>query len=72
MARAALGWGVRELAAAAKVSVDALARFERGSGSWTWRRRGRLVFPAGPPPVVYPGVCPDERSLRCCIWSRSL
>ncbi len=30
MARAALGWGVRELAAAAKVSVDTLARFERG------------------------------------------
>jgi transcriptional regulator with XRE-family HTH domain len=32
MARAALGWGVRELAAAAKVSVDTLARFERGDG----------------------------------------
>jgi transcriptional regulator with XRE-family HTH domain len=30
MARAALGWGVRELAAAAKVSVDTLSRFERG------------------------------------------
>jgi transcriptional regulator with XRE-family HTH domain len=30
MARAALGWGVRELAAAAKVSVDTVARFERG------------------------------------------
>ncbi len=30
MARAALGWGVRDLAAAAKVSVDTLARFERG------------------------------------------
>ncbi len=30
MARAALGWGVRELAAKAKVSVDTLARFERG------------------------------------------
>ena len=30
MARAALGWGVRELAAAAKVSPDTVARFERG------------------------------------------
>jgi transcriptional regulator with XRE-family HTH domain len=30
MARAALGMGVRELAAGAKVSVDTVARFERG------------------------------------------
>jgi transcriptional regulator with XRE-family HTH domain len=30
MARAALGWGIRELAAAAKVSIDTVARFERG------------------------------------------
>ena len=30
MARAAVGYGVRELAAAAKVSVDTVARFERG------------------------------------------
>jgi transcriptional regulator with XRE-family HTH domain len=30
MARAALGLGVRDLAAAAKVSVDTVARFERG------------------------------------------
>ena len=30
MARAALGWGVRELAAAAKMSADTVARFERG------------------------------------------
>jgi transcriptional regulator with XRE-family HTH domain len=30
MARSALGWGVRELAAAAKVSADTVARFERG------------------------------------------
>ncbi len=30
MARAARGWGVRELANAAKVSVDTIARFERG------------------------------------------
>jgi len=30
MARAALGLGVRELALAAKVSVDTVARFERG------------------------------------------
>jgi transcriptional regulator with XRE-family HTH domain len=30
MARAALGLGVRELAEAAKVSVDTVARFERG------------------------------------------
>jgi transcriptional regulator with XRE-family HTH domain len=30
MSRAALGLGVRELAAAAKVSVDTVARFERG------------------------------------------
>jgi transcriptional regulator with XRE-family HTH domain len=30
MARAALDMGVRELAAAAKVSVDTVARFERG------------------------------------------
>jgi transcriptional regulator with XRE-family HTH domain len=30
MARAGLGWGVRELAAAAKVSIDTIARFERG------------------------------------------
>lgn len=30
MARAALGLGVRELAVAAKVSIDTVARFERG------------------------------------------
>lgn len=30
MARAAIGLGVRELAAAAKISTDTLARFERG------------------------------------------
>ena len=30
MARAALGLGVRELAAVAKVSTDTVARFERG------------------------------------------
>jgi transcriptional regulator with XRE-family HTH domain len=30
MARAALGLGVRELASAAKVSSDTVARFERG------------------------------------------
>lgn len=30
MARAALGFGVRELALAAKVSIDTVARFERG------------------------------------------
>jgi transcriptional regulator with XRE-family HTH domain len=30
MARAALEWGVRDLAAAAKVSADTVARFERG------------------------------------------
>jgi transcriptional regulator with XRE-family HTH domain len=30
MARAALGWGVRDLARAAKVSVDTVGRFERG------------------------------------------
>src|SRR6202051_300113 len=30
MARAALGLGVREFAAAAKVSIDTIARFERG------------------------------------------
>ena len=30
MARAAVGWGVRELATAAKVSIDTVARFERG------------------------------------------
>ena len=30
MARAALGLGVRELAATAKVSIDTVARFERG------------------------------------------
>ena len=30
MARAALGLGVRELAAAAKVSIDTVVRFERG------------------------------------------
>jgi transcriptional regulator with XRE-family HTH domain len=30
MARAALGLGVRELAAAARVSPDTIARFERG------------------------------------------
>jgi transcriptional regulator with XRE-family HTH domain len=30
MARAALGMGVRDLAAAAKVSADTVARFERG------------------------------------------
>jgi transcriptional regulator with XRE-family HTH domain len=30
MARAAIGWGVRELAEAAKVSADTVARLERG------------------------------------------
>lgn len=30
MARAALAWGVRDLAAAAKVSPDTIARLERG------------------------------------------
>jgi transcriptional regulator with XRE-family HTH domain len=30
MARAALGWGVRDLAAAAQVSPDTIARLERG------------------------------------------
>jgi hypothetical protein len=30
MARAALDWGIRELANAAKVSADTVARFERG------------------------------------------
>jgi transcriptional regulator with XRE-family HTH domain len=30
MARAAIGLGVRELAAAAKVSIDTVTRFERG------------------------------------------
>jgi transcriptional regulator with XRE-family HTH domain len=30
MARAGLGWGIRELARAAKVSVDTVVRFERG------------------------------------------
>ena len=30
MARTAVGWGVRDLAAAAKVSADTVARFERG------------------------------------------
>lgn len=30
MARVAIGWGVRELAAAAKVSSDTVVRFERG------------------------------------------
>jgi transcriptional regulator with XRE-family HTH domain len=30
MARAALGWGVRDLATAAKVSPDTIARLERG------------------------------------------
>lgn len=30
MARAALAWGVRDLAATARVSPDTVARFERG------------------------------------------
>ena len=30
MARAALGWGVRDLAVAAKVATDTIARLERG------------------------------------------
>lgn len=30
MARAAIGWGVRDLASAAKVSPDTIARLERG------------------------------------------
>ena len=38
MARAALGLGVRELAAAAKVSIDTVARFERGD-----QLKGRTV-----------------------------
>jgi transcriptional regulator with XRE-family HTH domain len=31
MARIALDWGVRDLAAAAEVSTDTVARFERGA-----------------------------------------
>jgi len=31
MARAALGWGVRDLAQKANVSPDTVARFERGA-----------------------------------------
>jgi transcriptional regulator with XRE-family HTH domain len=31
MARAAIGWGVRDLAGAAKISPDTVARFERGA-----------------------------------------
>jgi transcriptional regulator with XRE-family HTH domain len=30
MARAGIGWGVRELAEAAKISTNTLTRFERG------------------------------------------
>ncbi|MBX4964469.1 helix-turn-helix domain-containing protein [Rhizobium binae] len=30
MARAALGWGVRDLAKSAEVSVDTISRLERG------------------------------------------
>jgi ribosome-binding protein aMBF1 (putative translation factor) len=30
MARAALGWGVRDLGAAAKIGVDTVTRIERG------------------------------------------
>jgi transcriptional regulator with XRE-family HTH domain len=30
MGRAAAGWSIRELAEAAKVSIDTIARFERG------------------------------------------
>ena len=30
MALAAIGWGTRDLAAAAKVSLDTIARFKRG------------------------------------------
>jgi transcriptional regulator with XRE-family HTH domain len=30
MARTAMGWGVRDLARAAKISPDTVARFERG------------------------------------------
>jgi transcriptional regulator with XRE-family HTH domain len=30
MARAAIGWGVRDLAAAAQVATDTIARLERG------------------------------------------
>jgi transcriptional regulator with XRE-family HTH domain len=30
MARAALGWGIRELASEAKVAADTISRFERG------------------------------------------
>ncbi|MCC7275807.1 MAG: helix-turn-helix domain-containing protein [Alphaproteobacteria bacterium] len=32
MARVAVGWGVRELASAAQVSPDTIARLERGEG----------------------------------------
>jgi transcriptional regulator with XRE-family HTH domain len=35
MARAALGWGVRELAAAAKVNPNTVTRFEGGAGANT-------------------------------------
>jgi transcriptional regulator with XRE-family HTH domain len=33
MARSALGWGVRDLAKAAQVSTDTIARLERGEES---------------------------------------
>lgn len=35
MARAALGWGVRDLAKKAKVSTSTIVRLEAGEGAWT-------------------------------------
>ena len=35
MARAALGWGVRDLSKKAKVSTSTIVRLEAGEGAWT-------------------------------------
>lgn len=62
MARAGLGWGVRDLAKKAKVSTSTIVRLEAGEGAWTATlervrkalERGGALFIAengGPPGV---------------------
>lgn len=63
MARAALGWGVRDLACRAQVSPSTIARIENGSGSLTETlEKLKTTLEAGgvefiPANGLGPGVC---------------
>jgi transcriptional regulator with XRE-family HTH domain len=65
MARTAVGWGVRDLAAAAKVSADTVARFERGEAlrERTIEDMQRALEEAGVRFTADGCVCPPSVSL---------